>query len=72
MSAIFLYSSAEVAARIGINQSSLGKVARQHKIGKLIGGVYVFNQEEADRLVALAHPTKGNPNWIAAKKPEST
>ena len=34
-----LYSAAEVAQRIGINRSSLGKVARQHKIGKLIGGV---------------------------------
>lgn len=66
-----LYSAAEVAQRIGINRSSLGKVARQHKIGKLIGGVYVFNQEEADRLAGLAHPTKGNPNWIAAKKTES-
>jgi len=63
-----LFSAKQLADQIGINRSSVSKIAREKQIGQIVGVGYVFTEEEAARLIAAAHPTKGNPNWIAAKK----
>jgi hypothetical protein len=66
--AVKLFSSKQLADEIGINRTSVAKIAREKQIGQIVGNGYVFTEDEADQIRAAAHPTKGNPNWIAAKK----
>lgn len=64
-----LFSTRDLAKSTGLQQSSIGRLANQHKIGRRIGWGWIFTQAEVDQLTKLAQSGPGNPDWIASKKP---
>lgn len=61
-------TASEAARQLGVSVNSIGRAAREKRLGIFAGGRLVaVAPADLSKLKASVHATPGNPNWIAAR-----
>ena len=58
-----LLSTREVAARLGVDESTVRRAASKHGLGQKKGWSWAFTARDLARLRKVIHDGPGNPNW---------
>lgn len=61
-------TASEAARELGVSVNSIGRAAREKRIGIFAGGRLVaIAPGDLPAIKTAMHATPGNPNWIAAR-----
>ena len=58
-----LLTTLDVAKDLGVNKSTICRIAQEYKLGRLLGSQRVFSRKEAAEVKKHCHFKKGNPNF---------
>ena len=59
------YTTAQAAALLGLDTSSVRRLARKFKVGQRLGRDWFFSRADLDRM--KARPSPGNPSFVQPK-----
>lgn len=57
-----LYTTAQAAALLGLDASSVRRLARKLKLGQRLGRDWFFTKDDLDRM--RGRPSVGNPSFV--------
>ncbi len=60
------YTTAQAAAVLGLDTSSIRRLARKLKLGQRLGRDWFFSQSDLDRM--RSRPSPGNPSFVQQRK----
>jgi hypothetical protein len=60
------YTTAQAAALLGLDTSSVRRLARKLKLGQRLGRDWFFSQSDLDRM--RSRPSPGNPSFVQQPK----
>lgn len=61
-----LYTTAQAAAVLGLDTSSVRRLARKFKVGQRLGRDWFFSRADLDRM--RSRPSPGNPSFVQQPK----
>jgi hypothetical protein len=60
------YTTAQAAEVLGLDTSSVRRLARKFKLGQRLGRDWFFSQSDLDRM--RSRPSPGNPSFVQQRK----